>query len=83
MSHECPDCGQICYCDGDIDDCCNNLPRDVDHCKHCQGEEGDDEYEPYEDDPMELKGGEDGEQQGIDTNRNTHSFTGALINKGC
>lgn len=21
MSHECPDCGQTCHCNGDIDDC--------------------------------------------------------------
>jgi hypothetical protein len=21
MAHECPECGQTCYCNGDIDDC--------------------------------------------------------------
>jgi hypothetical protein len=34
MSHECPECGQTCYCHGDIDDCCFNLPRDQDKCIH-------------------------------------------------
>ena len=41
MAHECPDCGQVCHCNGDIDDidfgedpnctcCC---------CKVCGGDE--------------------------------------------
>ena len=41
MSHECPDCGEICYCNGDIDDCCNNFYDDVlecDHWKQCEKE---------------------------------------------
>ncbi len=35
MAHECPECYLVCYCGGDIDDCCNNNPRDIENCKHC------------------------------------------------
>ena len=28
MSHECPDCGELCHCNGDIDDCCNDFEDD-------------------------------------------------------
>jgi len=35
MAHECPECGSICYCGGDIDDCELNEPRFVDTCIHC------------------------------------------------
>ena len=34
MAHECPECGQQCYCNGDIDDCCNNFEEDVMNCAH-------------------------------------------------
>lgn len=34
MAHECPECGQMCYCCGDIDDCCNNFEEDVINCTH-------------------------------------------------
>jgi len=34
MSHECPECGQTCYCNGDVDDCCFNLPRYQMKCVH-------------------------------------------------
>lgn len=46
MAHECPDCGQTCYCNGDIDDCCFNFPEEVEKCTHCLGKEneiGDDD----------------------------------------
>ena len=29
MPHRCPDCDELCFCGGDIDDCCHNLPADV------------------------------------------------------
>ena len=49
MSHECPECGQTCYCNGDIDDCCLNLPMDINKCKHCQiCESKDDEEEDFD-----------------------------------
>jgi len=45
MAHECPECGQICHCGGDIDDCLNNFDEDVMRCTHCLGKEDeDDEY---------------------------------------
>jgi hypothetical protein len=37
MAHECPDCGYVCHCGGDIDDCVMNSPRDVNKCIHCDG----------------------------------------------
>lgn len=48
--HECPDCGELCSCNGDIDDCCNNLPHDVLSCEHwriCESE--DDDFNPESD----------------------------------
>lgn len=49
MSHECPDCGQTCYCNGDIDDCCFNHPKYAMACKHWkQCEQEDDEDNNYE-----------------------------------
>ena len=42
MAHECPECGQICYCGGDIDDCLNNFDEDVMRCTHCLGKEDED-----------------------------------------
>jgi hypothetical protein len=39
MSHECPRCGLLCHCNGDIDDCCFNRDEYVGACTHC----GDDE----------------------------------------
>ena len=35
MAHACPDCGQLCHCNGDIDDCEFNFPEDVMRCTHC------------------------------------------------
>ena len=52
MSHECPDCGELCHCNGDIDDCMFNLPRDVNRCTHwtiCGGDDGDDYEDEYYD----------------------------------
>ena len=34
MAHTCPDCGQTCYCGGDIDDCEFNFEEDVINCTH-------------------------------------------------
>lgn len=38
--HECPDCGQACYCNGDIDDHENAL--EADNCEHDCDETDDD-----------------------------------------
>jgi hypothetical protein len=45
MAHECPDCGQTCFCNGDIDDCENNFEEDVINCTHCLLGKEDDEPE--------------------------------------
>jgi hypothetical protein len=52
MSHECPDCGQTCYCGGDIDDCEFDDPLTVDACTHCpESERGISEEDWGRDDP--------------------------------
>jgi hypothetical protein len=43
MSHECPDCGQTCYCNGDIDDCDFGDVKAQIHCKHCQVDQDDED----------------------------------------
>ena len=46
MAHSCPECGQQCYCNGDIDDCCNDFGIDGDNCEHwieCSREPNNDE----------------------------------------
>lgn len=48
MSHECPDCGQTCYCGGDWDDCCWDDPESVMKCCHCESGDGDDMNEDYQ-----------------------------------
>lgn len=50
MSHECPECYQTCYCNGDIDDCCFNFDRDVLRCTHCpiDGHDDDDEEPQFD-----------------------------------
>ncbi len=56
MSHTCPDCGQTCYCNGDIDDCCFDSPAAVLHCEHwreCEGEDYDGDVDDY--DPSEIE----------------------------
>ncbi len=52
MSHECPDCGLICHCGSDIDDCCFNHPVNVLACQHwreCEKKYNNDENDPEED----------------------------------
>lgn len=44
MSHECPECYQVCYCNGDIDDCILNIDEDVNRCIHCPIDGEDEEY---------------------------------------
>jgi len=34
MSHECPECGQICYCGGDIDDAYMETTETYVNCVH-------------------------------------------------
>lgn len=39
MAHSCPECGMLCHCGGDIDDCeFDGTPEQM-RCGHCDGEE--------------------------------------------
>ncbi len=49
MAHECPDCGQVCFCNGDIDDLVLNLEEDVIKCHHCPSEYDESTYDDYDD----------------------------------
>jgi hypothetical protein len=44
MAHECPECGQVCYCNGDIGDCLFENEYYIIHCQHYL------ECEPMQDD---------------------------------
>lgn len=35
MAHECPECGHICHCGGDFDDCCWTGTPEQMACTHC------------------------------------------------
>ena len=35
MAHSCPDCNEVCYCGGDIDDALLEDPQHVQGCTHC------------------------------------------------
>ena len=39
MSHECPECGLLCHCNGDVGDLCLNLDESVNRCTHCDDSE--------------------------------------------
>ena len=41
--HTCPDCGQACHCNGDIDDHENEL--EAENCEHLCEPESDEEYD--------------------------------------
>jgi len=50
MAHTCPECGQACYCGGDIDDCCIDDDEAVIRCTCCpEGELDDDDGDTLED----------------------------------
>jgi hypothetical protein len=44
--HTCPDCGQACYCNGDIDD--HENENEADSCVHDYDQQEDDGYEDRE-----------------------------------
>jgi hypothetical protein len=50
MAHECPECGQTCYCGGDVDDCEFHDTYEELHCTHCpiDGLPDEDELEPLD-----------------------------------
>jgi hypothetical protein len=45
VAHTCPDCGQQCYCGGDIDDCCFDFEENVINCTHCLNADDEDDDE--------------------------------------
>lgn len=49
MAHSCPECGLLCHCNGDIDDCCFDFEEDVIRCDHCEEEDAD-RYEDFSED---------------------------------
>ena len=55
MAHECPDCGMVCHCNGDIDDCCFNFEEDVMKCDHYLQCESEDDPDDYYDDEVEIE----------------------------
>lgn len=52
MGHTCPDCGQMCYCNGDIDDIDWGEWIGCNHYLECNKEENPD-YDDYDDEPCE------------------------------
>lgn len=53
--HRCPECGQACYCGGDIDDCQFDGTAEEARCGHCpdewdEGEWHDEDERDYTDD---------------------------------
>jgi len=59
MAHECPECGVICHCNGDIADLCMNTDETEINCTHYKQctKELDEEYDnddrhEYEDDDI-------------------------------
>lgn len=53
MAHSCPDCGQACYCGGDVDDVL--LVEGSSTCTHCDDMEDRDweDYDEWEEDDEE------------------------------
>lgn len=57
MAHDCPECGLMCYCHGDIDDSVVETREFSDaHCTHCPAD-GERENSPVSDDDAEYFNG--------------------------
>jgi hypothetical protein len=54
MAHSCPNCGQACYCGGDVDDCLDDFEEDVIACTHCEMGDEYDDYEEYDDEASDA-----------------------------
>ena len=60
MSHECPECDELCYCRGDVDDCLLNTKKAILSCVHwkkCERDYSDeDEFDDRDgtDEPEDL-----------------------------
>ena len=50
MAHTCPECGILCHCRGDIDDCEMDGTEEQLMCEHC-----DEDESPCDDDPTEVE----------------------------
>ena len=48
MAHSCTECGMLCHCRGDIDDCQMDGTEAELMCEHCDADE-----KPCDDDPTE------------------------------
>lgn len=57
MAHECPECGQTCYCHGDIDDCLFDSEYHYIHCDHCPIDGAEPDDEDYEFEEAQIKEG--------------------------
>lgn len=51
MAHSCPECGLICHCGGDIDDCCFEGTPEERACGHCPIDGYDDDEPDFTSDP--------------------------------
>lgn len=49
MAHSCPDCDQVCYCGGDIDDIVLSDTPEERACAHCADPLDDDGWDDDED----------------------------------
>lgn len=49
MAHSCPDCGSVCYCNGDIDEILYEGADDVETCTCCEGLDEDDADDDWDD----------------------------------
>ena len=47
MAHSCPECGDVCYCNGDMDDCILDGTPEQDECEHCTEEQELDAYDQF------------------------------------
>lgn len=55
MAHTCPECFQVCHCNGDIDDMVLDWPKYQDKCVHykqCELENEEENYDPRTPDEM-------------------------------
>ena len=53
MAHSCPECDQVCHCNGDIDDCILDGTSEQMNCTHWQQCEQEMDERDYEDDEYE------------------------------
>lgn len=57
MAHTCPDCGCVCYCNGDIDDCVLDDRAAENICTCCPLDIGEDDFPAEDDEDLEMESG--------------------------